>query len=108
MSPLEENKSLLKVDLRVLVDLVSRLPRLELLGCKLLGAGSGWTTYYPSRAIRYIAQDWAGPYRDSRNDFAKAIKTTALPLTLREARLDFLHPLFDTSTGSIRPEKCLV
>ncbi|KAF2873231.1 hypothetical protein BDV95DRAFT_491029 [Massariosphaeria phaeospora] len=90
--PLEEDQSLLKLDLRVLIDLAIKCPRLEFLGCRL-DAGSGWTTEVSSDAARYYTRDWAGPLRDSRRDFAKALEAATLPSTLREAQLDFLHPL---------------
>ncbi|KAF2183381.1 hypothetical protein K469DRAFT_668401 [Zopfia rhizophila CBS 207.26] len=92
IDPLEEDKSLLKVDLRILIDLAIKLPRLEFLGCKL-SAGSGWTTELSTEAARHYTRDWAGPYRDTRHDFAKALETAALPSTLRQAQLNFLYPL---------------
>lgn len=92
--PLEKNKSLLKINLRVLIDLAVKLPNLEFLKCKI-GAGSGWTDGTDSNLARYYGRDWPGPHRDSRHDFAKAMKAASLPLSLREARLDFLHPLSD-------------
>lgn len=92
--PLEEEKSLLKVDLRVLVDLAVKLPRLEYVGCKLL-AGSGWTPYYSEEIPQKYARecDRSGPLRDTRVDFAEAMKHAELPATLRQAQLDFLWPL---------------
>jgi len=91
--PLEsETESLLKIDLRVLVDLAIKFPRLEFLGSKL-DAGSGWTTDLESSAARHYSRIWAGPLRDSRNDFAKAVESASLPKTLRQAQLDFLFPL---------------
>ncbi|KAL9617419.1 MAG: hypothetical protein Q9160_007776 [Pyrenula sp. 1 TL-2023] len=92
--PLEEDRSLLKIDLRILIDLAVKLPYLEFLGCKL-NAGSGWTTDISSDTSRHYLYDWAGPHRDTRHNFAKALKTATLPQTLRQAQLDFLHPLFE-------------
>lgn len=92
IDPLTEDKSLLKVDLRMLIDLSVKLPHLEFLGCKL-GVGGGWTTELSSEAARHYSRDWAGPCRDTRHDFAKALETATLPSTLRQAQLDFLNPL---------------
>ncbi|KAF1972014.1 hypothetical protein BU23DRAFT_555527 [Bimuria novae-zelandiae CBS 107.79] len=92
--PLEEDKSLLKIDLRVLVDLAMKFPRLEYLGCKLF-AGSGWTYYYGREVTKQYARDCdrAGPLRDTRLEFANAMESAELPSTLRQAQLDFLWPL---------------
>lgn len=92
--PLEDNRSLLKVDLRVIVDLAVKFPHLEYLGCKLF-AGSGWTPYYNSEAARTYSRDCdrPGPLRDTRLEFAKAVENATLPSTLREAQLDFLWPM---------------
>lgn len=92
--PLDDDKSLLKVDLRAIVDLAIKFPNLEYLGCKLF-AGSGWTPYYDSEAARTYSRDCdrPGPLRDARLDFAKAVESANLPTTLREAQLDFLWPL---------------
>ncbi|KAJ4361027.1 uncharacterized protein N0V89_001596 [Didymosphaeria variabile] len=90
--PLDDDKSLLKIDLRVIVDLAVKFPHLEYLGCKLF-AGSGWTPYYNSEAPRTYSREWPGPLRDTRLDFAKAIEDANLPATLREAQLDFLWPM---------------
>lgn len=100
--PLEEDKSLLKLDLRVLIDLAVKLPNLEYLSCKL---GSGeWTSYHSLEAIQHYTRDAAGPRRDSRHDFAKALEVATLPSKLREARLDFLSPLFEADRIDHREE----
>lgn len=83
--------SLRKLDGRVLLDLAAKLPNLSALKCKI-GADEWYSRSLASEALRYITQDWAGPRRDSRHDFSKAIDVTALP-SLRHAHLDFLHPL---------------
>lgn len=95
--PLEEDKSLLKIDLRVIVELAVRLPRLEYIGCKL-NAGSSWTSYYSKEITqKYVGEcDRPGPLRDARNDFARALESAQLPSTLRQAQLDFLWPLSST------------
>ncbi|KAF2821655.1 hypothetical protein CC86DRAFT_302458 [Ophiobolus disseminans] len=90
--PLEEERCLQNIDLRILIDLAEQLPRLEYLGCKVDG-GRGWTPDYESEEAREYLRDWEGPHRDSRHDFAKALESATLPSTLRQAQLDFLHPL---------------
>jgi hypothetical protein len=92
--PLEDNKTLLKIDLRVIVDMAVKFPRLEYLGCKLF-AGSGWTPYYNSEAARTYSRDCdrPGPLRETRLGFAKAIQEANLPSTLREVQLDFIWPM---------------
>ncbi|ORY17842.1 hypothetical protein BCR34DRAFT_464224, partial [Clohesyomyces aquaticus] len=90
--PLQEAKCLQRVDLRMLIDMAVHLPSLEHLGCKL-SAGSGWTGEIVGEAARQYLHDWAGPHRDSRHDFAKALESVTLPSTLRNAKLDFLFPL---------------
>ncbi|KAH7393077.1 hypothetical protein BKA66DRAFT_457519 [Pyrenochaeta sp. MPI-SDFR-AT-0127] len=90
--PLEEERSLLHLDLRILIDLAVKLPYLEYLGCQLDG-GRGWTHEYTSEEARQYTHDWAGPHRDSRHDLAKALEHASLPSTLRQAQLDFLKPL---------------
>ncbi|KAF2180483.1 hypothetical protein K469DRAFT_672349 [Zopfia rhizophila CBS 207.26] len=80
-----------KLDLRVLVDLITRLPNLEYCGCQM--GGDEWAPHFEEEAARHFVHDWEGPRRDSRHDFAKAIRSTNLPDSLRRARLDFLNPL---------------
>ncbi|KAL9621686.1 MAG: hypothetical protein Q9160_003939 [Pyrenula sp. 1 TL-2023] len=92
IDPLRENESLLKVDLRILIDIAVKLPFLEYLGCNL-DAGSPWTTDRSSEAAGHFTRDWAGPCTDSRHDFATVLDTALLPSTLRQAQLNFLYPL---------------
>ncbi|KAF1962874.1 hypothetical protein CC80DRAFT_521817 [Byssothecium circinans] len=80
-----------KLDLRVILDLSSKLPNLRSLQCKL-GADE-WLGSFSSEALRYITHDWEGPRRDSRHGFGKAYKLITLPTTLRHVHLDFLYPL---------------
>jgi hypothetical protein len=86
----------LKMDYRVMVDLVSKLPNLEYWGCRM--GGDEWSPRTEQEAAQYLTQDWAGPRRDTRQDFAKAVSSVRLPNTLRQIRLDFLHDL-DQSTN---------
>lgn len=90
---LVEEESLLKIDLRVLIDLAVKFPRLEFLGCKLEG-GSAWTTALSEDAPRHYSRIWAGPLRDTRADFAKAVENASLPTSLRQAQLDFFGSLY--------------
>ena len=84
--------SLRKPDLRMLLDISSRLPYLGFLRCNI--GGDEWQTGFRSEALRSATRDWEGPRRDSRHDFGKALEnlTVALPY-LRHAQLDFLYPL---------------
>ncbi|CAI6336775.1 unnamed protein product [Periconia digitata] len=90
--PLEEPESLLKIDLRMLLDLAVKLPKLRLLGCKI-NAGGGWTTNCPSEATRHYTKNWVGPICDSRDGFAQAFEDLSLPQTLRSADLNLMWPL---------------
>jgi hypothetical protein len=84
-----------KLDYRVMVDLVSNLPNLEYWGCRI--GGDEWSPKTEQEAAQYLTQDWAGPRRDTRQDFVKALSSVRLPDTLRQVRLDFLYDL-DQST----------
>jgi hypothetical protein len=84
-----------KLDYRVMVDLVARLPNVEYWGCRI--GGDEWSPKTEQEAARYLTQDWAGPRRDTRWDFAKALLSIRVPDSLRRIRLDFLHDL-DKST----------
>jgi hypothetical protein len=86
----------LKMDYRVMVDLLSKLPNLDYWGCRM--GGDEWSPKYEQEAAQYLTQDWAGPRRDTRQDFAKALSSVRLPDTLRRIRLDFLDYL-DQSTN---------
>jgi hypothetical protein len=86
------NPHLRHLDLRVLLDLSSKLPNLSVLSCEL--GGDEWLeNSFAEEALRQITQDWAGLRRDSRHDFAKALEEGITLPGLRHARLDFLHPL---------------
>lgn len=79
-----------KLDLRVLVDLSTKLPNLVALQCNI--GGDEWMGNHQDPRLRYVTKDWAGPRRDSRHDFARTLEIAALPRTLRDARLDFIDP----------------
>ena len=80
-----------KLDYRVMVDLAVKLPNLEYWGCRM--GGDEWSPNTEQEATRYLTQDWAGPRRDTRQDFAKALLSARMPDSLRHIRLDFLHDL---------------
>ncbi|KAG9200029.1 hypothetical protein G6514_007625 [Epicoccum nigrum] len=71
------------------------MPSLEYWGCRI--GGNEWSPRYEQEAAQYLMQDWAGPRRDTRQDFAKVLSSVRLPDTLRQVRLDFLFDL-DQST----------
>jgi hypothetical protein len=85
------NWAAVKLDYRVMVDLVVKLPNLKYWGCRI--GGSEWSMKTEQEAARYLTKDWAGPRRDNRQDFAKALLSARLPDSLRHIRLDFLHDL---------------
>jgi hypothetical protein len=79
-----------KLDLRVVFDLSARLSNLSTLNCNI-GRDGHLRNNFTCEELRYLAQDWLGPLKDSRNDFIKPLKNTALQ-NLRHARLNFLYP----------------
>lgn len=94
-----------KLDLRVIIDLASRLSNLQYLEFKT--GGFEWPsincpyTAGPeeeiSEALNYFERDWDGPRRDARHDFASSITSgnAQLPDSLKRVSLDFLNPLDD-------------
>ncbi|CAG5158437.1 uncharacterized protein ALTATR162_LOCUS5079 [Alternaria atra] len=82
-----------KMDYRVMVDLVVKLPNLDYWGCQI--GGDEWSPKTEQEAAKYFTQDWAGPRRDTRQDFAKALMAARLPESLRRVRLDFLFSMHD-------------
>jgi hypothetical protein len=65
------------LDLRVVVDLVSRLPNLETLNCAYLNDRVPYP--YEDAVLSHFTHPWEGPRRDARHDFGKAITTLAMP-----------------------------
>jgi hypothetical protein len=82
------NVILRKLDSRVIFDLSARLSNLSTLNCNILRDGH-LRNRFTGEDLRYLMQDWLGPLRDSRNDFIKPLKNTALQ-NLRHARLNFI------------------
>ncbi|KAL1593136.1 hypothetical protein SLS60_010743 [Paraconiothyrium brasiliense] len=86
----EDSGKTRKLDLRVIIDLASKLPNLEYLGCKI-----GTYEWADSRdAIReHFMLDYLGCRRDTRIDFATAVRSTSLPATLKYVQLDFINKI---------------
>jgi hypothetical protein len=89
------NWARVKLDYRAMVDLVAKLPNLEYWGCRI--GGDEWSPETEQEATKYFTQDWAGPRRDTRQDFAKALLAIRPPNSLRRIRLDFLHDLYNST-----------
>jgi hypothetical protein len=75
-----------------LFDLAARLPYLRELKFHWL-----WESFpiaFESRALRVLARVWAGPWRESRVEFARAVRRALplLPPSLTRARLWFWRP----------------
>lgn len=84
-------RTLFKLDYRVLIDLASKFTNLEYLGCNV--GGDEWTPPFEDEVAQHFMEEYAGPTRDTRNDFARALESAELPKTLRRIQLDFLNPL---------------
>jgi hypothetical protein len=82
-----------KLDWRVLVDLIVKLPRLERFSCKL--GGDEWSPrQLEDKESTHFLRDWEGPRRDSRHGFGKAMESCfqRIPKSLRRVSMDFLWP----------------
>jgi hypothetical protein len=79
-----------KPDLRIILDIAARLSNLRVLKCNI--GGDEWTKPLNVEDARYSTQDWPGPRRDSRHDFAKAVQAIQLP-TLSHVNFDFIYPI---------------
>jgi hypothetical protein len=82
--------ALQKIDLRILLDLLDKLPNLDFLHCMI--GGDEWHGSFDDEGLRNVTRDYAGPRRDSRHDFGKTLDKIARPC-LRHVELDFLYPL---------------
>ncbi|KAF2452113.1 hypothetical protein P171DRAFT_450765 [Karstenula rhodostoma CBS 690.94] len=78
------------LDHRILLDISNKLPNLHSLTC-MVGGGE-WHGNFENEGLQHIPRDCAGPRRDSRHDFGKALFEGALA-SLRRVELDFLYPL---------------
>ncbi|KAF2185759.1 hypothetical protein K469DRAFT_574976 [Zopfia rhizophila CBS 207.26] len=86
-----------KLDLRVIIDLATKLPNLEYLGFQT--GGYEWCpTWAEEEPAKHYEHDWEGPRRDARHDFASAVTSCSvqLPSSLKRASMDFLNPLVRT------------
>lgn len=84
-----------KIDLRTMIDLAMQLPNLKSIQCKL--GGDEWYTSFRTGALVHIAQDCAGPRRDSRHHLGQVLEEivrTGVLMKLRHVSMDFLYPLF--------------
>ncbi|RDL32980.1 uncharacterized protein BP5553_08419 [Venustampulla echinocandica] len=81
------NATSFKVDPRVLLDMVVKLPNLEHLRSNLWE--DGWEANKKCDGVKYATREWEGPRRDARNDFVKAFQTAVLPKSLKEVMLCF-------------------
>lgn len=79
------------ISLRTPLELATRLPQLRELDCPWLG--ERLPIAFTSKALRIISGPWAGPWRDDRAEFARAVRH-AMPLlpSLTKARLWFWKP----------------
>jgi hypothetical protein len=92
-----------KLNYRILIDLATKFPNLEFLGCHT--GGFEWHSLTlsaqdePGDLFAHYLHDWEGPRRDARHDFAKAVTCNIdqLPKSLKRASLDFLAP-FERTT----------
>jgi hypothetical protein len=76
-----------KLDLRIILDLASRLPSLERLKYRLISVYSG--SHATNKSKRHYLKDWAGPHRDTRHDFARSVEHVKLPSSLKHLELNF-------------------
>jgi len=82
-----------KLDYRVIIDLATKCPNLEYLGCCI--GSDEWERKWMTKGERYVSRDWAGPRRDTRKDFARALESANLPKSLRRINLNFLYTFED-------------
>lgn len=87
-----------RIDLRVIIDLASRCPNLEYLGCKF--GIDEWTNSVDSY-LEHYRHDHVRPSRDTRNDFGQAVLDAKLPSALQYVQLHFIS---DT-TGAINEQR---
>jgi hypothetical protein len=75
------------IDLRVVTDLVSKLPNLETLDCRYLHDHFPYP--YEDAVISHFTQPWEGPRCDARHHFGKAAIEAHTPTTLKRAKFHF-------------------
>jgi hypothetical protein len=89
----KRDASLRSLDLRVLIDLADRLPKLRRLICKV--GGEDWITYvnWAASTANQYRHVFEGPKRDSRHSFATMAPQIQYK-GLRDLDLDFLSPMY--------------
>ncbi len=80
------------VSLRTPFDLATRLPQLRRLDCPWLG--EHFPIALKSKAMGIVSRVWAGPWRDDRAEFGRAVRYAMplLPSSLTNVRLWFWQP----------------
>jgi hypothetical protein len=89
----EPSIAISKLDLRIIVDLASRLPNLQHLECRV--GGEEWVQGMESATVSHFFHDAEGCRRDSRHDFAKALTDGGIPSSTRSMSLNFMSPADD-------------
>jgi hypothetical protein len=87
-----------RIDLRVIIDLASRCPNLEYLGCEI---GIDEWTNSKDLALAHYRHNHVGPLCDTRNDFGQAILNAKLPSALQYVQLYFISNI----TGAINEQR---
>lgn len=82
------------ISLRVPLELLVRLPALQELDCPWL-----WERMpiaFQALPLRHYTRPWEGPWRDSRHEFARAVRELdgQVPASLNKARLWFWRPSY--------------
>jgi hypothetical protein len=88
-----------RIDLRVIIDLASRCPNLEYLGCEI---GIDEWTSSKDEALAHYRHNHVGPLRDTRHDFGQAILNVKLPSALQCVQLHFISYI----PGEINEQRC--
>lgn len=87
-----------RIDLRVIIDLASRCPNLEYLGCEI---GIDEWTNSKDLALVHYRHNHVGPLCDTRNDFGQAILNAKLPSALQYVQLYLISNI----TGAINEQR---
>jgi hypothetical protein len=76
-----------KLDYRILLDLVTRLPNLETLKCYM--GDDEWTPSYPEEPANLFIWEYDGPRRDTRHSFGASLTPASIPKSLQRVELNF-------------------
>ena len=82
--------TLRKIELRVLLDLSYKFPKLEHLACGI--GGDEWPTPLSEEVTSHLYHVYQGPRRDARHEFANCVDLSSLPVNLRDVALNFIAP----------------